>query len=190
MSGSTWRRALRFVSPNLTQDVDEELSFHLDMRIRELIERGMSPEAARAAAEQRFGPVGEVRADCLEIDRRRTRRDHRREAWADVRQDLVVGGRMLRRTPGFTFASVALVALGVSTTTTIFSAVQGILIRPLPYPGASELVSVYARRRGWAGGGINISYPDLVAWHDQNRTFGKLGIYTWTSHALSGEPVT
>ncbi|MEO8449352.1 MAG: permease prefix domain 1-containing protein, partial [Gemmatimonadota bacterium] len=175
MSGSSWRRALRFFRPDLKQDVDDKFGFHLEMRIRELIDRGMAPEAAGAAAERRFGAVGEVRTSCLQIDERRSRRSNRREAWTDLRQDLLVGARVLRRGPGFTLSAIALVALGVSTTATIVSALQGILIRPLPYAAASEPVSVYARRRGWSEGGINVLYLDWAAWREQNRTFSKLG---------------
>jgi putative ABC transport system permease protein len=66
---------LRFWRPDVRAEVDEELAFHLEMRVRDLVAAGLPPAAARAAAERDFGDVGAVRTQCVTIDERRTRRD-------------------------------------------------------------------------------------------------------------------
>jgi putative ABC transport system permease protein len=177
---------LRFWRPDVRADVDEELAFHLEMRVRDLVAAGLSPAAARAAAERDFGDLGTVRAQCVTIDERRSRRDRRAEYVSDFLNDLRIAGRALRKAPGFAATAVLCVALGVGVTTTIFSAVHGILIRPLPYRDADRLVAVYAQYPAHDEHGVNISYPDYESWRDENRSLERLAIWTWTSHALSG----
>ncbi|MDQ6831708.1 MAG: ABC transporter permease [Gemmatimonadota bacterium] len=101
--------------------------------------------------------------------------------------DLKYALRMLRHAPGFTIMAVLCIALGVGVTTTIFSAVNGILIRPLPYPHPEQLVSVYARYAAHGEHGVNISFPDYLSWRDENRSFSRLGMWTWNTLTLSGE---
>ncbi len=101
--------------------------------------------------------------------------------------DLRYALRTLRKSPGFASMAVLCIALGVGVTTTIFSAVNGILIRPLPYPEPEQLVSVYARYAARGEHGVNISFPDYISWRDENRTFAHLGMWSWNTLALSGE---
>ena len=188
MSASgAWARYLRLLRPDQRADVDDELSFHLTMRQRELEARGWSPGAARAEAERIFGDVDSITRQCLTIDQRRQRRRARREEFFDMWHDVRVAGRSLRRTVGFTAVAIICIALGVAVTTTIFSAVNGILLRPLPYPNADRVAALYAAIPAENVRGVNISYPDYVSWRETNRTFESLGIWTWTTHTLSGE---
>ena len=182
-----WRRLVQLRGRNVRADVDDELRFHIEMRIRDLVAAGMSPSAARAEAEGAFGDLRGIRDQCVTIDERRNRREHRAEVFHHMWQDTRFAARALRRSPSFTAAAVLCVALGVGVTTTIFSAVNSILIRPLPYPDADRLVAVYAQnvQRGYHG--TNISYPDYLSWRDGNRSFSALGMWTWGSLSLSGE---
>jgi putative ABC transport system permease protein len=184
-----WRRYLRFWQSDIREDVDAELRFHLEMHERDLRAAGRSHGLAREEAERRFGELHAVRDACIAIDTRRRERVRRREVMGDMWQDLRFALRTLRKSPGFTLVAVLCIGLGVGVTTTILSAVHGILIRPLPYPKADELVAVYARitRGTEREGGINISYEDYVSWRDGNRTFARLGMYTWNALAFSGE---
>src|SRR5919107_887685 len=126
-----WRRYLRPVRTNLHADVDNELRFHLEMLSSELVAAGMHPSAARAEAERRFGDLTPVRDACLTIDRRR----ERRVAWKDrlgaLAQDVRYALRSIRLAPGFSAVVAITLALGIGATTTIYSVIDGVLLRPL-----------------------------------------------------------
>ena len=186
---SRWRRLFSVLPRSRTQlraDVDDELRFHLEMRVQDLIVRGLSPGDARAEAVRTFGDLRSVRSECMVIDERRTRRVHRKELVHLMWQDVRFAARALRKSPGFTVAAVLCIGLGIGVTTTIFSAVESILIRPLPYADGDRLVAIYGANEKLNAHGSNISYPDYVSWRDENRSFETVGMWTWTTHALSG----
>jgi predicted permease len=183
--GPRWRRYLRFWRADVRADVDDELAFHLEMRRRDLEARGLSDDVARAEAERRFGDVATVRDSCVTIDERRFRRANRAEMVNHMWTDLRFAARGLRKAPGFAGMAIACVALCVGVTTTIFSAVNAILIRPLPYHDADRLLAVYSQNipRGYRA--TNISYPDFVSYRDDTRTLSGLGIWTWVTKTIS-----
>ncbi len=176
-----------FWHSGLREDVDAELEFHLEMHVRDLTAAGRSPAAAREEAERRFGELRRVREACISIDQRRREREHRREVFTDMLQDLWFAFRALRKSPGFALLAVLCIGLGVGVTSTILSAVHAILIRPLPYQGAEELVAIYARRAALDEHGVNIAYPDYVSWREDNKSFTDVGMWTWQALAFSGE---
>ena len=92
-------------------------------------------------------------------------------------QDLRYGLKMLARSPGFTFAAVLSIALGIGVNTTIFSFINGLLFRPLPFPEAHRLVRVWDGRSS--------SYPDYVAYRDESRVFEGLAAYSPRSLSLN-----
>ena len=102
-----WRRFRRFFGLEPRADVDAELGFHLDMRIRELVESGETPERARELALQRFGDYEGARTACVTINERRRQRMRRTEFITELRQDVVYALRTLRRTPAFTAVAPA-----------------------------------------------------------------------------------
>jgi putative ABC transport system permease protein len=173
-------------SPNLRAEVDDEIAFHLEMRARELAAGAAPDGAAVVAARERFGDVDLVREACLAIDQRRHNRKRRRELIGDLMQDVLYAIRGLRKSPAFTAMAIACVALGVAVTTTIFSAVHSILLRPLPYAHADGLVAVYSRLPDKGETGINISYPDYISWRDGTHAFAAFGMYTRSSNTISG----
>ncbi|HLG05583.1 MAG TPA: permease prefix domain 1-containing protein, partial [Gemmatimonadales bacterium] len=173
---------MRFFRPRpaeLREDVEAELQFHLEMHARDLIAAGASPPAAREEAERRFGELRAVREACIAIDRHREDRARRREVFGEMFRDLRFALRTLGRSPGFTLLAILCLGLGIGVTSTILSAVHAILVRPLPYPRADELVSVYARLPARGERGINISHPDYLSWRDDSRSFAALGMWTW-----------
>src|ERR1044071_1545201 len=139
------------------------------MRRRDLEARGLSDDVARAEAARRFGDVAKVRDSCVTIDERRFRRANRAEVISHMWTDLRFAARGLRKAPGFATMAIACIALCVGVTTTIFSSVNAILIRPLPYPDADRLLAVYSQNIPH-GYHETIGYLDYVSYRDDNHT--------------------
>jgi putative ABC transport system permease protein len=180
-----WLRYLEFWRRDPRRDVDDEIAFHLEERVADLVARGMTADDARRRATAEFGDARTVRDETVRIDQRMLRRGARAERWSDACRDARVGLRSLRRTPSFAITAVLCAALGIGVTAAILSATYSILIRPLPYPNADRLVAVYSENVARGYHGVNISWPDYVSWRDGTRTFSSLGMWTWTSATLS-----
>ena len=124
-----WRRYLRFIRPNPAADVDDELEFHLIMRIERNLALGMSHGDARHDALQRFGDLTAVRHALVEHDQREHAQTRRTEAMSDFLQDLRYGLRSLRRAPGLTAAVVLTLALGLGANMAMFSFLDVVFFR-------------------------------------------------------------
>jgi putative ABC transport system permease protein len=164
------------------RQLSEEIRFHLEMEAEANIRRGMSPEEARRAAALAFGPV------------ERAREEHRDARGARLLEDAVAdlrwAARWLAHSPGFAAAVVLTLALGVGGTTAVVCVVDGVLLRPLPYPEADRLVAVWSLTRGetepWAS-----SPPDFRILRDRASSFERLGGYYAAAANLliDGDPV-
>jgi putative ABC transport system permease protein len=162
------------------RDMDEEIRSHLEMQIEENVRQGMAPEEARRAASRKFGRVIQVKE---------AYRDHLSlPALEATFQDLRYGLRMLRRNPGFTFVATLTLALGIGANTAIFSVVNAVLLRSLPYRDPDRLVMLgYYRARAlndFATG------AEFLEWRDQAKSFEQIAAYRFDTADLtgSGEP--
>src|SRR4029077_11045222 len=140
---ATWRRYLRFWGPRAAADVDDELRFHIEMRVREFMARGMSESEARDATARRLGDLAPNRAECLSINTRRERRMTRAQLVDAFTQDVSFAIRTLGRQKGWTAVAILTFALGIGANTAVFSVVNSLLLHPLPYPNADRMAIVY-----------------------------------------------
>ena len=167
------RRALSLPSSaeRLAADLDDEVRFHIEMRIADLVAGGMSPAAAQVEALRRFGDAEDLRDYCKSIEVPHMRRMHLREWWESWLQDVRYGLRQLSRTPGFFIIAITTLALGVGATTSIFSVVRGVLLRPLPYPDPDRVVAVWQLNDGKKNTFSSANFADVQA---QSRSFAAL----------------
>jgi predicted permease len=182
-------RLLRIPCRAARADVDDELRFHIDMAAADLVARGIAPDAARAEAERRFGAVADIRDACLTIDERRRRATATADRLTAFLQDLAFAVRSLGKTPMLTITSSLTLMLGVGATTAMFSVVNGVLLRPLPYANADRLVAL----KDDDGPSTSIAYPEFVDWQQRGgQVFESIGAW-WNSRLTltgNGDPVT
>jgi predicted permease len=138
----SWRRYLRFWRADVLGDVDDELAFHLTMRIERNLALGMTPEVAQQDALERFGNVAEIRRTLVTHDQRRQVGEGRKELVMDFLQDVRYGLRSLRRSPLFTVVAILTLALGLGANTAMFTVVRGIVLWPLPFSDPDALFVV------------------------------------------------
>lgn len=137
-----WRRYLSFWGARVADDFDDEVRFHLDMRIEDFKRLGHSDAEARALAHQKVGDVARVRDRCVTIASRREQRMARARTLEALGQDVRYGVRQLRRNVGWTAVATITLALGIGATTAVFSVVNSLILNPLPYRDADRVANV------------------------------------------------
>ena len=163
-----WRRYLRFWRPDVESDVDDEFRFHVQERIDDLVARGVDPGVAREDAVRRFGDIDRVKATCRTLADERERDMRRAEILTIVRQDVTYALRLMRGQLPLTAAIALTLALGIGATTAIFSVVNAVLLRPLPYADADRLVIVAEWFRGGRG---SVGAGHFHDWSEQSEVF-------------------
>ena len=169
-----------------SRDVEHELAFHLEMRTRELVALGRNEADARREALAAFGDVSAVRDACLTVQGKRTRERARTEFMHTLWQDLRVATRTLRRAPAFTLASLVTLALGIGATTAIFSVIDGVLVRPLPYANGDRLVHIDQPANAGAVPDIGFSPMEVADYESQTHTFDAMAEYHSMAFTLLG----
>ena len=172
----SWQRFFRRARRDL--DRAEELRSYIDIETDDNVARGMSPEAARRAAHIKLGNSLQIRE---EIYRMNT------IGLVDaLGRDLRLALRGMRRRPGFTLAVVLTLALGIGANTAIFGVVDGVLIKPLPYPDAGQLVSVKHVAPGLNVDELRMSPSQYFTYRDEGRVFQHIGLYSDGGRTITG----
>jgi len=160
-------------------DFSAEIEAHMKLESEHLHEQGLSEQEARAASRRAFGNVMQAEERFYESSGW--------VWWDQLCQDVRFGLRMLAKNPGFTSIAVLTLALGIGANTTIFSVIEAVLLRPLSYNNADQLVSVAST---WDRNGVTTPYssspPDFFDWRDQNRSFSSMFAYHMSARALTG----
>ncbi|HVT58428.1 MAG TPA: ABC transporter permease [Thermoanaerobaculia bacterium] len=170
MSLGFWRRKRR------EQDLEQEIQSHLQMAVRERIERGESAEEARHAAHRELGNVGLIK-------------EATREAWGwtwweRLVQDLGYGARLLRKNRAFSLVAILTLALGIGAATAIFSVVYGVLLRPLPYARPERIVRLWEVSA--QGHQMSFADPNFADIHAQSHSLRGLAEYASWVQSVSG----
>lgn len=166
-----------------TAHLNDELEFHLDQQVAENVAAGMGPEQARAAALRAFGNPTLVREQA---------RSH--WSWSSLEKlvrDVRYGARTLARAPGFAIMAILVMALGIGATTSLFTIVRAVLLKPLPFRDSDQLVMVYEHFRNDPGGsGFNynpVSPADFRDWRQQTHGFQDMAAWRSWGANLTGE---
>jgi putative ABC transport system permease protein len=161
---SIFRRA------SIEQELDEELRFHIERQIEEYVARGVPVDEARTLALRAMGGIERRKDEC---------RDTRGVAWLDeLRRDSRHALRLLRRTPSFTAVAALTLALGVGASTAIFTVVNGVLLRPLPYHEPGRLVML--------AGGQTVAAGTFLDWKAEARSFERMAAAEYWQPNLTG----
>ncbi|MCI0488402.1 MAG: ABC transporter permease [Blastocatellia bacterium] len=181
------------LSPMREAEIIEELSQHLEDRYRELIAGGASEEYARRSALAELSDRRLLAQELRRVERQFAQEPivlgakRRSNMFGDLWQDITYGLRMLRKNPGFTFIAVLTLALGIGANTAIFSLVDSILLRPLPYREPDRLVRLIQASPMLGLSTWGVSQADFAAYREQNRSFETMALLTNGGVNLTGE---
>lgn len=169
-----WRRL--FQSEARKSDLDAEIAAHMQMAIADRVARGEDPEAARSEVEREFGNTALVK-------------DVTCQSWGwmwleRLQQDLKYALRQLRKSPGFAFTVIGTLGLGIGAATAMFTVVDHVMLRPLPYRDAGRLVMIHEANGQGKEADSGAPWLDIEAWGSQNHSFEQIAF----SGRLPGRP--
>lgn len=181
MKTERWWDVLRITFRSLAErqrvetELDKELRYHVERQTEENVAAGMTAREAREAASRMFGGLSQIEEEC---------RDTRRTQYLEnFLQDLRYAVRMLSKSPAFTVVIILTLALSIGANSAIFSVIDGVLLKPLPYPQAEQIARVFYRSSSYAKFPMN---PwDFLDFRARNRSFENFAMYTHADLQLS-----
>ncbi len=179
----SFRRLVGAISFRKSSDLDSELEFHIQMRARDLEREGFSPKEALRLARIRVGNPTTLQEEIYEMDGIRF--------LDNLARDLRYAVRVLVASPTYTLVSLLTLALAIGATTAIFTVVNSVILRPLPFPEPDRLVTVWAANAnynlpGRPPGAIAFSPGDFLDLRDQNHSFAQIGGFAFDTYTLTG----
>ena len=187
MRGVIWRlvQSLRR-REDLEVGLDDEIRFHIQQQTEKNVRAGMLPQEARRQALIAFGALERAKED--------VRNESRAVIVENIVRDLAHGARALRRAPAFTIAATLTLALGIGATTAMFSVLNGVVLRPLPYPEQDRLVELVHEAPGIGIDRVLASPAVYFGYRDHSQTFDSVGLWDSDDSPVTitgaGEPET
>ena len=178
----TWWRT------SVPDEVDREVAFHLEMRTRDLVAQGMTPEAARIEALARLGDLNHFKATLTRLGQERDRMRSRHEWLDELRQDIGYAWRSLVKQPAFTLIAVTTLGLGIGATTAIFSVIYSVVLRPLAIEDPDRVMLIADGNDLWGGAG-SVSVGNYAEYKRDSRAFSVMGALFWTGVNLSTDGI-
>jgi predicted permease len=176
-----------FTNTRTEKELEREIAAHLSLLEDEFLGQAMSVEDARQAARRAYGGVEQAK--------QLHRNERAFQGVTQIVQDTRYTFRQLRKAPGFTATAILMLALGIGATTAIFSIVEGVLLRPLPFPDSARIVVLGDVLEGSHCASCthaNVTAPDIRNYMRDTQSFSHLGGYQWKGFELSGtgDPIT
>jgi predicted permease len=173
----SWRFPFR--KRALDKQFDSELRFHADELTKDYIAEGMAPEEARRRAAIEFGGPEQIKEELRDV--------HRVPVLETMLNNFKWAVRLIAKSPSFSVAVILILALGIGANSAVFSAIDAILLRPLPFPRGDQLMSLHQYNTNVNTPQTELSTLRLEDWNRMNSTFQAIaGYYTANSSETSG----
>ncbi|MGH7503266.1 MAG: ADOP family duplicated permease [Longimicrobiales bacterium] len=178
----------RLVDDDARKEVDDELSFHFEQRVRDYMARGLDEVSAREAALARLGNLANVRGECAELLEAASRAHRQREWFDDVRRDVAFGLHSAAGSPLFTMLAVATLSLGIGANAAVFGVLKSVLLDALPYADAGRVVRVYGTSDERGGDRLHLSAGAIADYAEHQQSFEGMSAFYPTTYEVIYRP--